>query len=381
MHPALPAILDLARWAPSGDNTQPWRFEAAGDCLIIHGHDTRDHCVYDLRGHASLIALGALLETIAIAASTQGLRAAFTPLAADEDHLDPRPAQPADSSAGVSPATSGRYRFAAAFSPFPSGDVDAKSHSDPLASFIEKRVTQRRPLSTRRITPQQQQTLSAALPPGFRVEFRPSIVDRFRLARLLFRSAHIRLTTREAYETHRVVIQWGARFSEDRIPDQAVGVDPLTRRLMRWVMGSWGRVQFLNRFLAGTIAPRVQLDFMPALRCAGHFFLIAENPPSSSDDFVAAGRALQRYWLTATSLGLLAQPEMTPLIFAQYTKAGVRFTQSQQALDRAARITGQLDDLLGREVCQRTVFMGRIGFGRNPVSRSLRLPVERLMKP
>jgi hypothetical protein len=68
-------ILDLARWAPSGDNTQCWRFEApAADHLVVHGYDTRD-TVYDLDGHPSQISMGALLETIAIAASAQGLRA------------------------------------------------------------------------------------------------------------------------------------------------------------------------------------------------------------------------------------------------------------------------------------------------------------------
>jgi hypothetical protein len=31
-------ILDLARWAPSGDNTQPWRFEIRSERhLVIHG--------------------------------------------------------------------------------------------------------------------------------------------------------------------------------------------------------------------------------------------------------------------------------------------------------------------------------------------------------
>ena len=35
-------LLDLARWAPSGDNTQPWRFEIAGEGhIVVHGHDTR----------------------------------------------------------------------------------------------------------------------------------------------------------------------------------------------------------------------------------------------------------------------------------------------------------------------------------------------------
>jgi hypothetical protein len=222
--------------------------------------------------------------------------------------------------------------------------------------------------------------LAAALPPGFRVLFRHTRGDRFRLAKLLFKSAHIRLTTREAYETHTRVIQWNATTSEDRIPDRAIGVDPLTLRLMRWVMKSWSRVQFLNRFLMGAFAPRVQLDFLPAMRCAGHFFLVAEHAPATPDDFVAAGRALQRYWLAATQQGLLLQPEMTPLIFTQYSRGGVRFTESARATARAARVADALEGLLGREVCSHTVFMGRIGFGKTPASRSLRLPVAKLMR-
>lgn len=44
-------ILDLARWAPSGDNTQPWRFEiVSDDSIAVHGHDTRQHVIYDFTG-------------------------------------------------------------------------------------------------------------------------------------------------------------------------------------------------------------------------------------------------------------------------------------------------------------------------------------------
>ena len=72
-------ILDLARWAPSGDNEQPWRFEIVDDDhLVVHTSDTRDWCVYDLDGTSSQIAVGALLETIAIAASAEGMRAEFS---------------------------------------------------------------------------------------------------------------------------------------------------------------------------------------------------------------------------------------------------------------------------------------------------------------
>lgn len=351
--PPFEAILERARWAPSGDNTQPWRFEIAGsDRVVIHGRDTRADCIYDLKGHASLIALGALNETLALAAGEHGYRVTF---ARRKNTPDNQPT------------------FDAWF------QHDAGLTADPLATFIEKRVTQRRPMKTRALTQPQLDALTAALPAGYRAVFLHAGRDRFRMAKLLFRSAHIRLTTREAFETHRKVIEWNATTSEDRIPDRAVGVDTMTRKLMRWAMQSWGRVRFLNRFLGGTILPRIQLDFMPGLRCGGHFFLVADKPPASPDDFVAAGRALQRYWLTAAKQGLLIQPEMTPLIFTQYTRHGIRFSDSQPAATRAARVADELESILGRQVCDQTLFMGRIGFGKIPASRSVRLPLPKLI--
>ena len=60
-------ILDLARWAPSGDNSQPWRFEILDERrFVIHGHDTRSDCIYDLDGRPSQASLGALIETVEI---------------------------------------------------------------------------------------------------------------------------------------------------------------------------------------------------------------------------------------------------------------------------------------------------------------------------
>src|SRR5204863_8581029 len=82
-------ILDLARWAPSGDNTQPWRFAIeAEDHVAVHGHDTRTYCVYDLDGHPSQISLGALLETVALAATRFGLA---TEIKRRRDSPDDRP--------------------------------------------------------------------------------------------------------------------------------------------------------------------------------------------------------------------------------------------------------------------------------------------------
>jgi hypothetical protein len=88
---------------------------------------------------------------------------------------------------------------------------------------------------------------------------------------------------------------------------------------------------------------------------------------------------MQRFWLTATHLGLQFQPEMTPLIFASYIRAGIPFTRKRRSLENARRLTSQLDDLIGREASECAVYMGRIGYGPVPAARSVRLPLERLI--
>jgi len=116
---------------------------------------------------------------------------------------------------------------------------------------------------------------------------------------------------------------------------------------MRWVMHSWERVSFFNRYLAGTLAPRLQMDLLPGLGCAAHFLILAPRPAETVDDYLAAGRAVQRFWLTATRLGLQLQPEQTPLIFAGYARAGRRFSEVAAAAEQARRLTAELDGLVG----------------------------------
>ena len=194
-------LLELARWAPSGDNTQCWQFEIVDESrFVIHGSDTRDWCVYDLDGRASQIAIGTLTENIAIAASSFGMRAVFT-------RID-----------GV-PETESKI------------DVrlvkDAAVQKDPLVDFIRRRVTQRRPLSRKALTPVQKKRLERSVQPDHVVTWIEGASNRWQLAKLLALSAKIRLTTPEAYEVHRRIIEWGARCSKDKIPDQAVGLDPI----------------------------------------------------------------------------------------------------------------------------------------------------------
>jgi hypothetical protein len=348
----LDQILDLARWAPSGDNTQPWRFEVAGERhVVVHGHDTRDHCVYDLDGHPSQISIGALLETMAIAGSAHGLsmtsqRRLNTP--------DTRPT------------------FDVRF------EADPRVQSDPLVPFIPQRSVQRRPMSTRPLTAIEKSQVEAAAGENYRILWLEGFGARLKTALLMFHNAKLRLTMPEAYQVHRDVIEWNAQYSEDRIPDQALGVDPMTARLMRFVMASWERVEFFNRFLAGTWAPRIQMDFVPGIACAAHFVITAQQAPSTIDDYVAAGRAVQRVWLTLTQLGLHMQPELTPLIFGSYVRAGIKFTRTEKLQSKAEHLERSVKNVIGSDYAN-AVFMARTGDGSAPKARSTRLSLKRLM--
>jgi len=121
------------------------------------------------------------------------------------------------------------------------------------------------------------------------------------------------------------------------------------------------------------------MDFIPGLACAAHFLIVAKQAPTSLDDLVAAGQSVQRFWLTLTQLGLVMQPEITPLIFSRYVRQGVRFSRKKEMHDLASMLSGQLSALVGEQEAALGVFMGRVGGGPAASSRSTRLKLADLM--
>jgi len=349
--PVMLRVLEAARWAPSGDNAQPWRFVVRGPLAFdVYGYDTRAHCVYDLDGWASELAHGALLETIATAATRERMHARIS---MPEEH-ESRPLC---------------YRIAL--------ESDEAIVTDPRVDAITQRTVQRRAMGTRRLTDGERSALEEAARPA-RMAWFETLRDRARVAALCTRNARIRMTIREAYDVHRTVIAWHASTSEDRMPDASLGANRLLLATMHGAMASFARLDRINRVM-GTLVPRVSLDFVPGIRCSAWLALIAEHPPSSLDDRVAAGRAVQRVWLTATTLGLQMQPQYTPLLFARYARDERRFTGDARAIVRARDIDADLGALLGAGDAPKAVWLARIGPQRPVPGRSLRLPLTRLM--
>lgn len=258
---------------------------------------------------------------------------------------------------------------------------DASVAKDVLIDHIETRATQRRRLSPAALSQAEKTALEASVGSDFHVSWLEGWAERIRQARMLSLNGRLRLILPEAFETHRNAIHWGSDRSEDRIPAQAIGLDPFLLRTTRWALRSWARVDFLNRYLAGTWLARVELDVLPGLFCAAHFSIHSRSPLKTTTDYVAGGRATQRFWLTAQSLGLRLQPAVSPLVFARYIAEGTQFTVSSSAQRVARNVASRVGTRLGGEARRAaTVFAGRLGKGMEPTARSVRRSVDFLCR-
>jgi len=347
------AILDAARWAPSGDNLQPWRFEVVGESRVIV-HIRRSGGVYDYAdGEPTLLAAGFLLQTMRIAASGHRRSAAWQYLGQAD----------------------GLHRIAVDLSP------DDSVEPDPLLPFVPVRSVARGAYRRTPLDAAQKTALEATLGDGLTIEWHESLAERWRQAWLNAMATDIRLRIPEAHAVHREVVDWERDFSPTGIPGAAIGLDPLTRRLTRWLMREWRRIVIANR-LGGTGLARLEMDLIPGLCCAAHFAIRAAVGPEERrrpEYLFAAGAALDRFWLTATRLGLALQPGLAPLCFAHYGRDGVAFTGDPRAAAKARRLTWEFDHA-GDGSSDGILYRGRIGepCNRRVVARSLRRSLDEL---
>lgn len=284
---ALAAALARARLAPSADNCQPFVFHGDADRLELRWLAARAAHAIDGARYASWLTLGALLETLRLAAGEAGLRVtreALTPRAGD----------------GQAWATL---------------RLEEGGSWDPLAGAIEARCTDRR--LYRRVTVDSNLKYELERPDG-----------RAPRARLVLRDPPRGPTLRwlldaDAYiwrqpEVFRDISRW-IRFSPgelaatgDGIGADAFGLPSQGVHLLR--------APGAQRLIAGARLDRLHRAWVRALLgSASATALIATDAPGP-EGLVDAGRRAALAWLRCSAEGLAVQP-MTILSLPVYAAA------------------------------------------------------------
>ncbi len=349
-------ILAAARWAPSGDNEQPWRFEPLGDdAVAIRLTRPAAGNVYEYRdGEPRLLAGGMLLESLRIAASLHGRAMAWR-----------------HDGAGWPD------RIVARFTPV------AGLAADALYAELGLRSVDRRRYRLRPLDDHERAALREALGDRLVLDWYPRLAQRASLARLSARATDIRLRAPETFATHQRIVDWQRRLSPTGIPAGALGLDRATLLLLRWGLRNWSRTRLLNRLGSPALAA-LQLDYLPILASAAGFAVRFAQPIAPDERVPAllrAGQRLQRFWLTATRLGLAVQPLLATLAFADYGAKSATFTADAAVQGKAAALAGAFRRALGADPGD-VLFIGRIGEprGRRPECRSVRRPLAELVR-
>ncbi|MBU6266067.1 MAG: ThiF family adenylyltransferase [Sphingomonadales bacterium] len=353
---ALSRILEAGRWAPSGDNSQPWRFEIMGPRHIrIHLEMRAQDNVYEYRnGQPLLLSAGCLLENMRLAAAAEGLAPEWT--FTEDGRADPV--------IDVHFTETGR------------------PVRDPLLEHVWERSVDRRPYRLSRLTAAQKAELEACLGQSLVLTWHEGLGQRWKLARLGAMATRIRTTIPETLPVHRAVIDWARKLSPDRMPAASLGLDRMTLAIMRWTLASWRRTRILPGMLHGTATASLQMDILPGIFSSAFFSIAFRRQPAddraSRVAVIEAGTRLQRLWLTASRHGLALQPGMATLIFAHYGETGEPFTTMNGARKLAARLARAVRRIRpdgGGEM----LFLGRVGTPRTAKTcRSTRLPVAGL---
>lgn len=378
----LKLIVKAARWAPSGDNIQPYSIEITGADSLRVRIDRASENIYDYRdGEPTLLAVGTLLESTRIAASVFGRRPYWTLKAMEGETTAVDVSLP--KSDGVT--------------------------SDSLLRALFERSVERRAMKCKPLSFSQKEQLAASVAGVLDLRWYEPAAARWRFARLNALATAIRFRCFKAFEEHLRVIDWKDAYSKKQIPVAAIGLSRPMMSLMRWTMGTkevrecpscgvrkgekhlancavlaakWKRMALLNTVPAATFPASFELDYIPGI-CCGAFFSLALPSPRPEQELartlklVQAGAALQRFWLTAAILGLGLQPCLSPLIFGYYGRHKIPFTEEKGLQHKATQ--------LNRRLCATTeqdgealVFLGRLGSrtGRLSKARSIRRDLE-----
>lgn len=335
----LESVLELAVRAPSGDNAQPWRFVFdAGETLRLYVDSKADTSLYNDGFRAAYIALGAVIENVCIAALHSGYAAKVTYIGDGEpEHVaDIRfvTAEPADD--GLFAAIAGRESNR---KPYMNQEIP------PPALDALRRAAEGEGVSCTILTGKLKDAAAEAASANER-----TVLENGALSSFLF--GHITWTDAED------LLSPGFFFPtlELRGPQTAA---------FRLLRHPWPR-----RILAGLgIARLVSRDNAILYRTSPAIiaFAVADQ---RKETYVLLGRSIQRTWLTATRLGLAAQPLAGITLLAQRIGSG---TKEPLADRHVALIERAYARIQGAANTKRAIpFLLRVGFAEQPSARTRR---------
>jgi nitroreductase len=340
------AILKRAVNAPSGENCQPWKFSWSNSAseLQVFNIPERDTSLYNTQQSGSLIAQGALIENIAIIATTYKFRTLVTV----EESLKQ-----------VDLVATLRFESAPEITP------------DVLSTFIEKRCTNRKMYKPVTLTQERLAELRDAVgQKSVSVTFLENKEDIAEISGAMSMNERMVFEHPQIHDFFFSHIRWTKEEEEKEkngfyLP--TLELDAKQQKAMN-IFKRWNIVKVLNHVGVSRMIASDNKKNYASSSLIGALFIEKTTKP----DLIAVGRAFQRIWLTVTKQGLSLQPAtgIVLLKLATESNRADQFTIAQRNIIDTAYL--KFEKLL-KPAQKKIAVMFRIGDGGEPSAYSQKM--------
>lgn len=369
-------ILEAGIRAPSGENSQPWRFKVEGERVWLFNRPEADQSLYNFHQNGSLVSHGTVLTNLRLAATHFGLEAkiALFPDETKENLIATIDLKEVGSN-GANANTPAATKI---------------NENESLYAAIEKRVTNRKHYDATPLNDHEKKELVAPAKENAQVGETANsapvclvlIDDREKIDRLAAAASTnetMLVLNRHVHDFFFSHVRWTPEENEiqpngffvptlELNPGQAKGF-----KMMR----SWGMARILAKL---GVAKVVGKDNEAAYKTASAMVAIIVRDPMPRS-LVLAGEAFEHAWLAATKLGLSVQPCTGALFLAEgipHENWG-SFSAAQRDALLAAKKT--MYETIGVDHHKEHVaVMFRVGRAEPPSAQAARFPLSYFLK-
>ena len=347
----LDLVIEAACLAPSGGNSQPWKFLYRKNNLFIF-HDAHfSHSLLDYNNLGSYIAFGAMLENIELRAGSLSLttKPVIFPLADDP-------------------------RLIAAIT-FENGALQlSTSH---LVTAIGTRVTNRNITERRLINEGVNYALTsiASSIPGAHLQLFHTTEQLAEFGEILTNTERLRfLHPQGQYDTFVNEL----RFTKEQVEVSADGLDINTLNMKPSDIAALqiardpSAINFLHSLNQGTGFKKISSTNVLTASSIGVISMKGHGPL----EFLNGGRALERVWLEAACRNVAFQPISQIIFMIELWLANGQAAFNSYEQEQLSGIHERFSNLTKLDAGRYPVFVFRLFYGNTPETRSLRRPVK-----
>ena len=254
----------------------------------------------------------------------------------------------------------------------------AKPKVEPLCAAIPNRSTNRKPYTGAPLSPAHTAALLESIQ-GDRDVSLTLLEEKEKVqtfAKVVSLNEQLLMENRPLHDFLFSMIRWSPE-EEAMTPGlyiKTMELPPPVRFLFKRVLFRWSWVLFLNRIGFSRMISKQTA----ALYSTSSAFGVITIPSLEDKNFLQAGRALQKIWLTATNLGLSLQPVTALPYLSQRVQAGEALAFSDEHQQLIIEADGQIRQLAAIPKVATIAMVFRIGYAPSPsASSAKRKPIFR----